>query len=412
MSAVTEIERVAVIGAGMVGLSTAWFLQEHGVDAVVFDQGEVASGASWGNAGWLTPSLAAPLPEPAVLKFGLRAMLRPSSPVYIPPSADPKLLRFLAQFARNCTHAQWQRSMAALAPLNGGALQAFAEIDAPELGVRTEEAEPLLAAYRDATARNALVDELRHVAVDGHDVGVQLLSGDEARALEPALSNEVVAALRIHGQRFLDPAAFVHGLAESVVRRGAKVRTNAPVDSIGGGERDVHIAGERFDAVVIATGARLGSLARAAGVKRLVQAGRGYSFTVAAEHLPAAPIYFPAQRVACTPVGGRLRLAGMMELRHVDAPRDARRIAAIRDAAAPLLRGVDLDDRRDEWVGARPCTADGLPLIGRTRRPCVFVAGGHGMWGITLGPITGKLLAEQITTGRTPDALRPFDPLR
>ena len=128
--------------------------------------------------------------------------------------------------------------------------------------------------------------------------------------------------------------------------------------------------------------------------------------------MPDGPVYLPSQRVACTPLGDRLRVAGMMEFRRPEAPLDARRIQAIAEATRPFLRGADLDDRQDEWVGSRPCTADGLPLIGATRSPRVFAAGGHGMWGITLGPATGRLLAEQIVTGTTPEALAPFAPTR
>lgn len=405
-------ERVAVIGAGIVGLSTSWFLQEAGVDVVVFDRDDVASGTSWGNAGWLTPSLVAPLPEPAVLRYGIRALLSPSSPVYVPPSADPRLMQFLVQFARNCTHARWERAMSALVALNAGALSAFEEIDDPMLGVTTQAAAPLLVAYRHEAERTGLVEEFRHIRKVGQPVEYDLLSGDEARAMEPVLSAEVSAAIRIEGQRFLDPAAFVHGLGGVVERRGGHIRTKTEVRDIQASTRGVHVQGERFDAAVVATSARLGELARPFGVKRLVQAGRGYSFSVSVDHVPRSPIYFPAQRVACTPVGGRLRLAGMMEFRPVDAPRDARRIAAITSAAAPLLHGAQLDERKDEWVGSRPCTADGLPLIGRSRNPRVFIAGGHGMWGMTLGPVTGKLLARQIVTGRTPEALRGVDPLR
>lgn len=102
----------------------------------------------------------------------------------------------------------------------------------------------------------------------------------------------------------------------------------------------------------------------------------------------------------------------MMEFRSPTAPLDPRRIAAIVQAASPLLSGVDFDHRNDEWVGSRPCTADGLPLIGGTNSPRVFAAGGHGMWGIALGPLTGQLLAEQIVTGTPPPELAPFDPLR
>jgi D-amino-acid dehydrogenase len=408
----TGPRRVAVIGAGMVGLSTAWFLQERGVEAVVFDQGDVASGSSRGNAGWLTPSMATPLPEPAVLKYGLRAMASPSSPVYVPPSLRPRLLRFLLEFARNCTQSRWERAMAALVQLNRGALRAYEQLEAGGMSARTQAAEPLLAGYRDAGAREPLVQEFRHIAKAGQPVGFELLGGEEARSMEPALSGEIRAALRIDGGRFLDPAAFVRALGETIRRRGGRIHTQAPVVAIEDDGVRVRVRDEPFDAVVIATGARLGDLARRVGVRRPVQPGRGYSFTVAAEHVPAGPLYFPAQRVACTPVGGRLRLAGMMEFRPVDAPLDPRRIAAMTAAVAPLLHGVDLQDRQDEWVGARPCTADGLPLAGRSRDPRVFIAGGHGMWGMTLGPVTGELVATQVATGTTPEALRALDPLR
>ena len=132
----------------------------------------------------------------------------------------------------------------------------------------------------------------------------------------------------------------------------------------------------------------------------------------AAERMPAGPLYFPHQRVACTPLGGRLRVAGMMEFRRPGDALDPRRITAVVDAVRPFLDGVDLDDRRDEWVGSRPCTADGLPLIGPTAAPGVFVAGGHGMWGIALGPVTGQLLAQTVVKGEVPPELAPFDPLR
>lgn len=224
----TGPQRVAVIGAGVVGLSTAWFLQERGVDAVVLDRDDVASGSSWGNAGWLTPSMATPLPEPSVLRYGLRAMLSPSSPVYIPPSLRPSLLRFLLGFARNCTQSRWERAMAALVQLNQGALQAYEELEHGGAGVPTRPAAPLLAGYRDPGARQPLVDEFRHIERTGQRVGFELLGGDEARSMEPAFSEEVRAAIRIDGERFLDPAAFVRGLGDAVRRRADRSARRRP----------------------------------------------------------------------------------------------------------------------------------------------------------------------------------------
>ncbi len=411
---------VAVVGAGVVGLATAWFLQERGVDVTVFERDHVAAGASWGNAGWLTPALATPLPEPAVLRYGIRTALQPSSPVYVPPRADVRLWRFLAGFARHCTTPRWERAMADLAPVNRLALDAFDELCDGTGVPAPREASPFLVGYERHGERDTMLRELAHIRRI-QPVEYDLLTGDQARELEPALSPRIRAGIRLHGQRYLNPPEFVHALADAVVGRGGKLVEDAPVRSIRelGKGVVVQVAphqAHRFDAAVLATGAVLGDHAHDLGVRRLVQAGRGYSFSVPSRHLPAGPLYFPAVRVACTPLetatGPRLRVAGMMEFRAPSEPLDPRRIEAIVAAVRPLLAGADLDDRHDEWVGSRPCTTDGLPLVGATRSPRVYVAGGHGMWGVALGPITGRLLAEQVATGRRPAELVPFDPLR
>jgi D-amino-acid dehydrogenase len=289
------------------------------------------------------------------------------------------------------------------------ALEAFDQVglDAPTL-----PAEPLLACYRDERETRGLLHELAGIRAAGHDVSAEQLTGEQARSLAPNLTGEIGAALRVRGQRYLDPPAYLRALAAAVVARGGTLREGTPVTGIQEGTDDVAVEQDRHDAVVLATGAWLGGLARRFGVRQVVQAGRGYSFSVPVEQQPPGPLYFPVQRVACTPLGDRLRIAGMMEFRRPGEPLDPRRIQAITDAVRPLLTAVDLDDRQDEWVGSRPCTGDGLPLLGRTASPRVFVSGGHGMWGIALGPITGRLVAKAVLEGETPPELRPFDPLR
>lgn len=396
----------------MVGLSTAWHLQRIGIDVTVFDSDGVAAGSSWGNAGWLTPGLATPLPEPAVLKYGVRALLSPNSPVYVPPAANPRLLGFLLRFARNSTTKRWQRSMSSLIPLNDLCLEAFDELADGGVKEPTVDAMSFLAGFASTTDRAPLLEELEHIRASGQDVAFEVLDGDAIRTAEPSLSSAVGAAIRLHGQRFIDPGGYVHSLADAVRGRGGEIVTGVTVRPLAADEAGVSVGNRRFDAAVIATGATLNDLARPFGVRRLVQAGRGYSFSVPVAEQPRGPIYLPTQRVACTPIDGRLRVAGMMEFRPANAPLDPRRIEAIVAAARPFLHGADLDDLQDEWVGARPCTSDGLPLIGRTTHRRVFVGGGHGMWGITLGPVTGRLLADLVATGRAHPALTPFDPLR
>ncbi len=412
-----RIGRVTVVGAGLVGLSTAWFLQERGCDVTVLDRGGVAAGSSWGNAGWVAPSLTAPLPEPAVLAYGIKAVLDPASPVYVPVTADPRLLRFLLGFVRHSTHRRWTVGMRAYVAVNRRAIAAFERLTDGGVAAPLLAAEPFLACYETAEQRRVLEEEIRGIEAAGQPVEHELLTGEEARALEPSLSGAVGAAVRLVGQRYLHPPAFVAALADAVRQRGGVVREHAAVRAVTdeGGRVLVDLAtGERLtsDAVVLANGAWLSRLARPFGVRLPVQAGRGYSFSVPTDPLPRGPVYLPAVRVACTPLGDRLRVAGMMEFRRPDAPLDPRRIAAIVEAARPFLSGADLDDRADEWVGSRPVTPDGLPVIGPTRSPRVLVAGGHGMWGIALGPVTGELLAERIATGVTPPELIPFDPLR
>ncbi|GAA0715442.1 FAD-binding oxidoreductase [Dactylosporangium roseum] len=408
---------VAVVGAGMVGLSTAWFLQEAGVHVTVYERKHAGAGASWGNAGWLTPGLTAPLPEPAVLRYGLRAVLSPRSPVYLPLRADPGLLRFITSFVAHSTARRWRRGMAAYVPLNERALEAFDVLAAGGVTAPTSRPDTFLACFARKRDAWALLAELHQIREAGQDVRFHAVEGWRIRALEPALTDRVGAAIRIYGQRYLDPPQFVRSLADAVRARGGDIVEGADVTDLrprpdgvllGRGDGDER----QHDAVVVATGALLGQLAARFGVRRPVQAGRGYSFSVPAEQLPAGPLYFAKQRVACTPLGGRLRVAGMMEFRRPDDPLDPRRVTAIVDAVRPFLAGVNLDDRRDEWVGSRPCTPDGLPLAGVTACPRVFVAGGHGMWGITLGPITGQLMAEAVLKGEAPRDLAPFDPLR
>jgi D-amino-acid dehydrogenase len=408
---------VAVIGAGMVGLSTAWFLQEAGVRVTVYERGHVGAGASWGNAGWLTPARTAPLPEPAVLRNGLRAVLSPRSPVYLPLRADRDLSRFLASFVKHSTARRWRQGMAAYVPLNERAFEAFDVLAAGGVSAPTKKAGTFLACFAREHDARGLLGELEQIAAAGQEVNYQRVSGRRARVMEPALTGRVGAAVEIRGQRYLHPPEFIRSLAQAVRARDGLIIEGADVTGLRDGSGAVSVvcrSGERaqHDAVVVATGAVLGALASSFGVRQPVQAGRGYSFSVAAERMPAGPLYFPRQRVACTPFNDRLRVAGMMEFRRPGDALDPRRITAVVDALRPFLTGVDLDDRRDEWVGSRPCTPDGLPLVGPTAAPRVFVAGGHGMWGITLGPVTGQLIAQTVIKGEVPPELVPFDPLR
>jgi D-amino-acid dehydrogenase len=260
-----------------------------------------------------------------------------------------------------------------------------------------------------------MLEQLQRLRDAGQPSSTTELTRAELHELVPLASSAVAVGVRINGQRFVDPGGFVHALGRSVVERGAALETMdvADVGPSGNGVVVQPVNGSELtaDVAVIATGAWLSKLVRR-WVRVPVQAGRGYSFTVPVEREIFGPIYLPDVRVACTPLNGKLRVTSMMELRRPDAPVSAGVVDAMVDATSRFLDGVRWAERDEIWVGPRPLSPDGRPLVGPVLDSRVFVAGGHGMWGMKQGPATGRLLAEQITTGNQPPGLRGFNPLR
>ncbi|GAA1427259.1 FAD-dependent oxidoreductase [Mycobacterium cookii] len=396
------------------GLSTAWFLQKHGVSVTVVDRTGVAAGASWGNAGWIAPALSIPLNDPRTLRYALRTLPNRAAPVRIPLSTDPTLWRFLLRFAANCRESSWTSAVRANQTLNNECMAAYDELVVNGVDAPVTDA-PITALFRSSADAEHLLEQLRRLHDAGQPSSVTELTGAELRERVPLASSDVAVGVRINGQRFVDPGRFVHALASSVVERGGALETIdvADVRTSGRGVAVKPVSGPPLaaDVVVIATGAWLPKLVRR-WVRVPVQAGRGYSFTVPVQRQVFGPIYLPDVRVACTPLNGKLRVTSVMELRHPDAPVSAGVVDAIVDAAGGFFDGVRWADRDEIWVGPRPLSPDGRPLVGSVLDNRVFVAGGHGMWGMKQGPATGRLLAEQITTGKQPPGLRDFDPLR
>jgi len=403
-----------VVGAGIVGLSTAWFLQEHGVSVTVVDRTGVAAGASWGNAGWIAPALGLPLNDPRTLRYALRSLPNRAAPVRIPLSTDPTLWRFLLRFAANCRESSWTRAVRANLTLNHECMAAYDELVSNGVDAPITDA-PITALFRSSADAEHLLEQLQRLRDAGQPSSTTELTGAELREQVPLASSGVAVGVRINGQRFVDPGRFVQALARSVVERGGALET-VDVADVRASENGVLAQPANgpaltADVAVIATGAWLPGLVRR-WVRVPVQAGRGYSFTVPLERQVFGPIYLPDVRVACTPLNGKLRVTSMMELRRPDAPASAGVVDAMVDATSRFLDGVRWAERDETWVGPRPLSPDGRPLVGQVLENRIFVAGGHGMWGMKQGPATGRLLAEQITTGKQPPGLRDFDPLR
>jgi D-amino-acid dehydrogenase len=242
-----------------------------------------------------------------------------------------------------------------------------------------------------------------------------MLGRDELSALEPALTGPAVkTGYLIPGQRYVDPRTVTKGLKAKLIAMGVQLLEGVSVvgfERVGGSVRSIKTSGApvSVDQVLIAAGAWSTGLCRLLGFRLPVQAGKGYSFSVEMKDLPKRPLYLAEARIACTPMAGRLRLAGTMELSGTNLELKMNRVAAICTGAAAYLVGWSCSEKKEIWTGMRPMTPDGLPVMGAIPDcPNVFVATGHGMLGITLGPPSGKAVAQNMVTGTLPPVLKPF----
>ncbi len=413
---------VVIVGGGVIGLSTAWFLSKAGASVTVLTDGPTGTGASAVNAGWVVPTLSRPVAAPSVLSGSLKWMLRPDSPFYARPRLDPGFLRWLLEFRAHCNRRDYAAGLDAIANLNRRTFACYDAMRADGL-LFDEQRAGLVMAYRHAKDADHEVEELQWLSRFGYGEPVVGRPTD----IEPALGDEIGGAYLLPAERHVDPGTLTAALRDGIRARGGTVLENTRVRAIepartsGGGPAGAPAAtvvGEHdrwpAHAVVVAAGAWTPRLLHGIGTRVPIIGGKGYALDF--EPPPVAlrhPLYLHDDRVAGSPYDGRLRLSGTMELTGLDTGVSRRRVAAIARAAARYLRGWPADARPARVAsGLRPLTPDGLPVLGRVpNAPAVWVASGHSMLGVTLGPASGEALAAAIT-GESPEVLKPFDPAR
>jgi len=390
-----------VVGGGVIGVCSAYYLARDGWEVTLLEKGEIASGCSYGNGGLIVPSHAVPLAAPGVWKKGLRFLLRRDAPFRIKPRLDLELASWLFRFHRSCTPEHTARSLPLLRDLGFKSLRLYEEmarLPGLDFGFRQDG---LLYVYRSPKA----FDEARQEAklLDGAGIGSRILDDRETLAFEPNLLPGAVGGVLFPDDAQIVPDAFVRGLARVAEGLGVRVLTGTEVlglQASGSRVTGVRTKDGRFgaDEVVIATGSWSAGLTRDLGLRLPVQPGKGCSITFdRARPVPRLPLLLAEVRVFLTPLGNeRLRIGGTLELSGLDLSVDSRRVDAILRGARQYLREVPSpSEGRPPWAGLRPCTPDGLPLLGRPGRfENLILATGHAMVGISLGPITGHLVAE------------------
>lgn len=383
-------------------MCSAYYLAQKGWRVTLAEKGEICSGCSYGNAGLIVPSHAIPLAAPGVLLKGLKWMLDPESPFYVKPRLSRDLLAWLWKFGRACNMSHVRRAMPVLRDLSYASLALYRELAAIE-GLQFGFAQHgVLQVFRTERRYEEAMEEAHLLEEIG--IGAKVLDGSAARAVEPSLSPDVVGGVYFPDDAHLIPDAFAKGLARIAQAQGVRVFSSTEVLGFRmSGRRIVAVETTRGDfeseEVVLATGSWSAGIARTLGLRLPIQPAKGYSVTCERpEDGPTVPLLLGEARVAVTPMGETLRLAGTLELAGLDLSINRRRVHAVRRSASQYLSATRELRVLEIWGGMRPCTPDGLPIIGRPEGvENLVLATGHAMIGVSLGPITGKLVAQLVS---------------
>lgn len=400
---------VLIIGGGAVGVCAAYFLHESGRSVTLVERGEIGSGASHGNMGLVVPSHSVPLAAPGVVAKGLKWMFNPDSPFYIRPRLDPSLIRWLWTFWKASGEDSMRRAIPLIRDMSLQSLSLFDGLDELEDVEFDYHRRGVLALYRTREGLEEAEEELH--LLSSYGLEIEKLTRDGVSNALPGLELDALGGLHFRQDAHLTPGKFVCSLAAHIARRGVTVLTDTEVTGFTKEKNRISVTrttrGDlRADEVVLTAGSWSPALGELAGVQLPIQPAKGYSVTLKRPAgWPEQPFMLHESRVAVTPMGDTLRIGGTLELAGMDRSINQRRVAAILDSVSRYLPAFDTGAQEilETWCGLRPCTPDGLPFLGRA--PGVnnlVVAAGHAMIGVSLGPVTGKLV-RQIVAEEPPD---------
>lgn len=408
---------VVIIGAGVAGASCALELARRGVDVTVIDKRGIGHGCSYGNAGWITPCFAMPLPMPGMFWKSLGWLISPESPLYIKPEPSWLLLRWLTRFLLSMNTSQMQRAVSVLTGVSIYSLDAYQKLDREFPGRIQFTKQGLLMVGNTRGGVRAAEEEMQLVSARG--IPGRSLKVDEIRALEPALTGKLEGGVYFPEEAHAEPLAVVQTLAHAAERAGAKFATQTELLRFhwqGNRIRAVETTKGEFsaDVFVLAAGTWSTRLSEQLPVKLPILGGKGYSLIVPDfAPKPKIPMMLVEKKIAVTPRADSVRIAGTLELVNQDFSITQRRVDAIRRGAReylPLPQDIQV---RELWRGLRPCTPDGVPAVGLSRRaPNLCFLTGHQMLGLQSAPGTARLAADLILGEKPLWDPAPFDPDR
>ena len=407
-----------IIGGGIIGLCTAYYLQKEGHEVTVIDQSAMEGGASYVNAGYISPSHIVPLSAPGVVKKGIQWMFDPSSPFYVKPRLETDFLRCAWAFNKSCTHKHVKRSIPVIRDIAVFSHELYEEIEKePGFDFHFEKKGLLMLCKTEKMLEEEV--KVAHLAKEVH-LQSKVLNQEELRILEPAVSRDVIGATFYSCDSHTTPTEFMKNMKTHLLAAGVDIKANEKVLDVqikNGAISKVMTSQGSYaaDEYILAAGSWTGLVAKKLGMKLLLQAGKGYRINVERETNISLPAILAEAKAAVTPMNGFTRFAGTMEIAGINDAVNPVRVKAIAKAAHDYYEEVSITEveMQNASSGLRPLSPDGVPYIGRTKKCSnLTIATGHAMMGWTMATGTGKLVAEIISENKTSLDLNPFSPDR
>lgn len=407
-------KKVVIIGGGIIGLCSAYYLQKENHEVVVVDKSDFSSGASYVNAGIITPSHIIPLAAPGMITKGIKWMFNSSSPFYVKPRLNIDFLEWSWLFKKSATKQKVITAIPVIRDINLLSRSLYEEMKSERALDFFYEHKGLLMLYKTEKAGE---DEW-NTGKKAIECGLKVanLSQDELRKLEPSVDNSIKGAVHYLSDAHMSPSEFMRQMKSYLVNKGVvfksgtevksfNVKSNS-IESIKTKDEEIH-----FDELVVASGSWTQNLLKELQLKVPIQAGKGYRIDVQKETNITIPSILLEAKVAVTPMDGYTRFAGTMEIGGINHIINPKRVDAITKAATNYYSDLEISNEAKLAAdcGLRPCSPDGLPYIGRVSSFInLTVAAGHAMMGWSLGPATGKLVSEIISDNKTSIDITPF----
>lgn len=395
-------QNIIIIGGGIIGMTCAYELASKGVKVTVIDKGDVGYGCSYGNAGWVTPCFAMPLPMPGMLLKSIGWLLDPESPLYIKPSLNPDLIRWLMRFLLSMNQTQMHQSIKALVELSKYSLDSYEQLHQKHPETIHFDQKGLLMVSQTEAGLAAAEEERR--LVEPYGVPGIKMNEAEVRQLEPAITGPILGGVYFPKEAHLEPLATVKALAAAATELGATILPKTEIydfETKGGAITAILTTRGRMtaDTFLLGTGSWSPALAKKLELNVPVLGGKGYSMIVKPlSPQPKIPLMLIEKKIAITPRAQSLRIAGTLELvEPTDDSITSRRVNAIIKGARGFLNLPENVEIQELWRGLRPCTPDGVPVIGFSPRfSNLFISAGHQMLGIQSAPGSAKLASDLI----------------